>query len=228
MNYLVLYVSICSLISFYICSSLITHWRRASFRKVHGCQPVKKLPQYPFLRGFDMIVNFKHWLRDGEFMETTTRLLAEHGGTFSMRAGGGVGIWTCDLENVKAILSSKTDDFDLPWIRIKTFTPFLGTVRSLPRGLFGPMVGPCSGLVSLIYKFPISTYTRRTFGNSLDLFCEMGQQLIFRTFSKGLRLILRPKSYSESQCMRLTLMVQRKILAQLSTMHLREFLNAPT
>jgi cytochrome P450 len=146
MNYLLLYVSIGLLGFAYLCSSLITAWRRASFAKAHGCQPARQVAQIPFLFGFDMVFNFKKLLKDGAFMETSTRMLEENGGTFCMSIGGGTLIWTRDPENVKAILVSKAEDFDIPWMRIKSFYPVTGdstfsskgTVWSHGRALLRP------------------------------------------------------------------------------------------
>lgn len=134
MNYLLLYMSISSLGFVYVCSSLITAWKRASFAKVHGCQPPRQTAQIPFVLGFDMVLTFKKLLKDGMFMETSNRLLEENGGTFCMKLGGAKPVWTLEPENVKAILVSKAEDFDIPWMRIKAFQPVSGDSTFSSKG----------------------------------------------------------------------------------------------
>jgi cytochrome P450 len=134
MAYLLLYVSIGSLGFLYLYSSLITAWKRASFAKAHGCQPPRQVAQIPFLLGFDMVFGFQKFLKDGVFMETSARLIEENGGTFCMSIGGGKPVWTREPENVKAILVSKEEDFDIPWMRIKAFYPVTGDSTFSSRG----------------------------------------------------------------------------------------------
>lgn len=134
MNYLLLYLSFGSLGFVYLCSSLIKSWKKASFCKAHGCQPARRVSQNPLFFGFDMVFLFQKLLKDEVFMETSTKLLEENAGTFSMSIGGGTPIWTRAPENVKAILSSKAEDFDLPWVRIKAFYPVTGDSAFSSKG----------------------------------------------------------------------------------------------
>lgn len=46
-------------------------------------------------------------------MERTTRMIFENGRTFSMWLGGSKYLWTCEPENVKALLISKAEDFEI-------------------------------------------------------------------------------------------------------------------
>jgi cytochrome P450 len=134
MNYLLLYVSIGLLGFVYLGSSLIAAWKRASFAKAHGCQPPRQASQIPFLLGFDVVFGFQKLLKDGVFMETSTRLLEENGGTFCMSIGGSKPVWTLEPENAKAILVSKAEDFDIPWARIKAFQPITGDSTFSSKG----------------------------------------------------------------------------------------------
>jgi cytochrome P450 len=81
-----------------------------------------------------MILLLQKLLKDGEFMEQSTRLLEEYGGTFCMSIGGGKPVWTREPENVKAMLASKSEDFDIPWMRIKAFYPVTGDSTFSSKG----------------------------------------------------------------------------------------------
>jgi cytochrome P450 len=134
MNYLLLYIGFACLGSYYLWSKLMTARRRAAFSKAHGCQPVRQLPQSPFFFGFDMVFIIQKLLKDGVFMDTFTKWHEENGGTFCMRIGGGKPVWTREPENVKAVLSSKAEDFDIPWMRIKAFYPVTGDSTFSSKG----------------------------------------------------------------------------------------------
>jgi cytochrome P450 len=134
MNYMLLYVSIGCLGIYYMCSHLLTARRRAAVCKANGCKPVKQVPQNPFFFGFDIIFLFQRLLKDGMFMDTSAELLEEYGGTFCMGMGGGKPVWTREPENVKTMLTSRAEDFDIPWMRIKAFYPVTGDSAFSSKG----------------------------------------------------------------------------------------------
>ncbi|KAF2828990.1 cytochrome P450 [Ophiobolus disseminans] len=85
----------------------------------HGCKEPPKLP-------LDLNVVNKQAALEHTFLETTTRLFAEHGKTYKATRSGRTIIRTCDPEVSKAVLSTQFEHFGLQPIRYEEGKGFFG------------------------------------------------------------------------------------------------------
>jgi cytochrome P450 len=113
-------------VCYYLLKKLLSRLRHARMIRQNGCLPPRQLVQQRWLNGFDMPLNFSQWIKDHAFLERTAQLLRENGRTFSLRYAGNTVIWTAEAENIKAMLATKFEDFELSSVRCKAFAPFVG------------------------------------------------------------------------------------------------------
>lgn len=96
------------------------------FKREHGCLPGHQYPQSRWLLGLDKLIDIKTSSHEKRFLQTGFEKAVRFGHeTFNANVMGSQMTMTIDPENVKAILTSKFDDFGLG-IRRKAFGPLLG------------------------------------------------------------------------------------------------------
>lgn len=91
---------------------LITARKTARFARLHGCtEPSSKFPGFPF--GFGYVVSFIPFIRAHRFTAYTYELFTRLGPTFVVSVFGKVVIHTNDPENLKCVLSTSSQDYDI-------------------------------------------------------------------------------------------------------------------
>ena len=96
------------------------------FKRENGCLPGRQYPQSRWLFGLDKLVDIKTSSHEKRFLQTGMDKAKKFGhDTFHASVMGSQMTMTIDPENVKAILTSKFEDFGLG-IRKKAFGPLLG------------------------------------------------------------------------------------------------------
>ncbi|KAL7624685.1 hypothetical protein AAE478_006255 [Parahypoxylon ruwenzoriense] len=106
-------------------------WLRGSYRHyaamaAHGCEPAPFFPGDPL--GLRFLLDTARRIKSHTLLADWRRLYAELGHTFEHRMfpNPGVIIATDEPENVRAVLSARFDDWDIPATRIRAFLPVLG------------------------------------------------------------------------------------------------------
>ncbi|KAK0635775.1 cytochrome P450 [Bombardia bombarda] len=111
---------------------LITHHLHARhlhrrFALQHGCLPARRVPQPGLLEstiGYRLFRSDVRAARKRQTLSTAQRRFRTHGHTFAGVCLGQYFITTIDGDNVKALLSTRMDDFDSG--KIALFGPFIG------------------------------------------------------------------------------------------------------
>lgn len=122
----ILTLGVVTIVFVYLCWQVFLSRQRNVFCMRIGCLPVTAIPQNRWLNGLDMALSFTSWMKDNTFLQQSTRLFDENGPTFSFRVMGRTVIWTRDPQNIKAMLATQADDFELAQRRIKAFRPMTG------------------------------------------------------------------------------------------------------
>lgn len=86
------------------------------------CGPVKDS-----VFGFDFIYNIIFGESDDNYLATTCKLFKEYGSTYSMKSCVWETIFTRDSQNIKQMLSTSFNDFELPHLRLSAISTLLGT-----------------------------------------------------------------------------------------------------
>ncbi|KAH7419513.1 putative cytochrome P450 [Cadophora sp. MPI-SDFR-AT-0126] len=125
-----------ALLAAYFCTAkFLSVQRRNFFAANHGCKAPPALKQNPWLNGFDASYHQIQWMKNNEMFVNITRLFQELSTrTFSLRFAATTRIWTCDPENVNAVLKTKADDFELSWARTEAFRPSIGKAVQASNG----------------------------------------------------------------------------------------------
>jgi hypothetical protein len=103
-------------------SSAIT---AARFKRAHGCQPARQLPQRERLVGWAFYREQVFHVKNKSFLAAVKRRYDENGLTWSTRMLGTTFINTIDPENIKTILATRFADYGLGQ-RLQDFGPLLG------------------------------------------------------------------------------------------------------
>ncbi|KAI0131511.1 cytochrome P450 52E1 [Daldinia grandis] len=92
----------------------------------NGCSPPPLFPNDPF--GLRFLLDAAHHIKSNTLLAAWSGLFQMLGHTFKHRVFPGPGdmITTDEPDNVRAVLSTQFDDWDLPRLRIKAFLPVLG------------------------------------------------------------------------------------------------------
>ncbi|KAH6706586.1 cytochrome P450 [Leptodontidium sp. MPI-SDFR-AT-0119] len=97
------------------------HIRLASER---GCGQPPETPNILF--GLLQIIQLLQALRQNRFLDYINELFSNHGNTFSYNTLGTQSIWTTDPENIRACLSTQSQDFEVGATRHKVIIPLVG------------------------------------------------------------------------------------------------------
>jgi len=119
------YAAIALLVSYYLYSQATRLIADSRFRRAHGCLPPKQYPQAERLIGLGL---FLQRLKDGKNNNLLPRSIERFqntGSTFSFALMGETMYSTIDPENVKAILATQFEDFDLGQ-RLVLWAPLAG------------------------------------------------------------------------------------------------------
>lgn len=111
-----------------------------------GCEPA---PRYPDdVLGIGFLLAMAEAIKQNSMLQQRREMLNSLGHTFVAKTFPDPYdcITTDEFENVKAVLSTKFEDWDLPSIRIKSFLPVLGK-RKIPR--FSLFFSTNNGLVNI-------------------------------------------------------------------------------
>ena len=105
---------------------ILLRYRRRVFAKSKGCLPVPRYPQKDPIFGIDVVLETLKHLKAGGAPQLVVRRYATVGAcTYTSDVMGAKFLHTIEPENVKAILATQFEDFDLPGMR-KVFGPVFG------------------------------------------------------------------------------------------------------
>ncbi|KAI1134314.1 cytochrome P450 [Hypoxylon sp. FL0543] len=92
----------------------------------HGCKPLPSFPKDPV--GVRFLLDAKRLIKSNTLLQGWSQLFVKLGHTFQHRTfpNPGVTIATDEPDNVRAVLSTRFDDWDIPQMRIRAFLPVLG------------------------------------------------------------------------------------------------------
>ncbi|KAK8115251.1 cytochrome p450 domain-containing protein [Apiospora kogelbergensis] len=92
----------------------------------HGCAPPKRIPDDP--TGIRWILSIATAIKQNSLLERISQLLLEMGHTFQHRIfpEWNISISTDEPENLKTVLATRFDDWDIPRHRVRGFHPVLG------------------------------------------------------------------------------------------------------
>ncbi|TLD31505.1 hypothetical protein PspLS_03029 [Pyricularia sp. CBS 133598] len=96
----------------WIWQQVMVYNRRRKIKRDAGCLPAAKFPDWdPFL-GIGFTYNMvKYDILGFQLMKNTVERLEKYGNTFTATAMGYKFVWTCEPENIKAVLSTQFDQF---------------------------------------------------------------------------------------------------------------------
>ncbi|KAK3365841.1 cytochrome P450 [Lasiosphaeria ovina] len=94
------------------------------FTRAHGCEPARSMPQSERIVGLGLFLDDVAAAREHRTLQTAQRRFRELGNTFSGVCMGQYFLTTVDSDNVRALLSTRMEDFD-----------------SGKKALFGPFIG---------------------------------------------------------------------------------------
>lgn len=109
----------------FIAQSISSYVAEARFKKAHGTQPVRKLPQSERILGYGLYKIQKQAMKDQNLLDVVKKRYDDNGTTYSAYLMGQVFVNTVEPENIKAILATNFKDFGLGE-RIRSLGPLLG------------------------------------------------------------------------------------------------------
>ncbi|OTA52999.1 cytochrome P450 [Hypoxylon sp. EC38] len=94
---------------------------------IHGCEPLPSFPNDPI--GVRFLLDARRLIKSNMLLKGWSQLFGALGHTFQHRTfpNPGVTIATDEPENVRAVLSTRFDDWAIPRMRIRAFLPVLGS-----------------------------------------------------------------------------------------------------
>jgi hypothetical protein len=101
------------------------HVRKVRIMKGLKCQPATRMPQQDWL-GIGIFIQQLVALRNNRFLDWTASLFEANGNTFEFVKFGKPTIYTAEPENIKAILATQFEDFEIGWMRSKALSPLTG------------------------------------------------------------------------------------------------------
>lgn len=105
---------------------LVHLYRRLSASYKHGCLPAVRLPQSPWRLGSDIQAQMAAIQRSGHVTRSLQSLFDQHGRTFQATIWGQPWLFTCDVENIKAINTTCFPNFGVEPLRKFTNTGWMG------------------------------------------------------------------------------------------------------
>ena len=121
-------------IVYYISTYLTRSVSRRRLIKQNGCRPPAKQPQRDPFFGIDAIRDSLRALESKTFLKQKQGLYEQYGNTFSSKMATLSLISTIEPENIKAVLYTKFDDFEIGEPRRVAFSPVLGNSILLSDG----------------------------------------------------------------------------------------------
>lgn len=102
-------------------------FRQYTLARSHGCKSaqVKVSLKDPFI-GFDFLYDIFFSKTPDQYLESTWETFGKLGPTYTVKRWTWETIYTCDPQNIKKMLASGFQDFDLPEIRVSTMSPMFG------------------------------------------------------------------------------------------------------
>ncbi|KAI1407327.1 cytochrome P450 [Hypoxylon sp. FL1857] len=102
-----------------------TFWYYSEMER-HGCKPLPSFPNDPI--GVRFLLDARRLIKSNKLLVGWSQLFSTLGHTFQHRTfpNPSVTIATDEPENVRAVLSARFDDWDIPQMRIRAFLPVLG------------------------------------------------------------------------------------------------------
>lgn len=98
------------------------------------CQPAPRLPQKKLLLGLDTLLETVHAVKSKTYLQTILRSYQEQSYTYSKRFLFSSSICTVAPENLKAILSTRFQDYGITSARKDAFRPLIGQNILLAEG----------------------------------------------------------------------------------------------
>ncbi|KAI1493695.1 cytochrome P450 [Biscogniauxia mediterranea] len=102
-------------------------WQDRRFAAANGCKPVPKLQQPEYIIGIKNVIEGAKAWRTSRWLDMWRDRFSTIGTTFQISALGRTTIFTIDPENVKTILATKFEDFDVGERRARLFRPLIGS-----------------------------------------------------------------------------------------------------
>lgn len=120
------FIMLIILVVIYIQTSLRRSLSYCTQMAIYGCEPLPSFPNDPI--GIRFLLDARRLIKSNMLLVGWSRLFDMLGHTFQHRTfpNPGVTIATDEPENVRAVLSTRFDDWAIPQMRIRAFLPVLG------------------------------------------------------------------------------------------------------
>lgn len=101
--------------------------RQYRLARAMGCKSAKSRASLkdPYI-GIDFIYNHLFKRAPATYMDKANRSFLQLGSTYTSKRWTWETIYTCDHRNIKQILATGFDDFELPWVRVGAMSSLLG------------------------------------------------------------------------------------------------------
>ena len=109
-----------------LCEKLAFAWRRRRYCLAHGCKKPTFAPQRDPFFGFDIFMKCEKVIREKRFLDYVAKQFHNSGSTFKWNLMGDELVFTCEPQNLQAMLATSFGDFDLGAFRQKITKPFWG------------------------------------------------------------------------------------------------------
>ena len=110
------------------------HFRKVCLMNQLQCRPAPPIPQDWLGIGF--LLKQIQALRQNRVLDWSLSVFKEHGKTFEIVKFGQQNIYTAEPENIKAVLGTQFEDFEISWMRNTAFFPFAGLGIVTSNGTF--------------------------------------------------------------------------------------------
>ena len=141
----------------------IRTYRRSIFKKENGCKPLPSFPHKDPIFGLDFFIEGSKLLKAGSFLPPTQERwdLVNNGvNTYSHLLLGNQVIDTTEPENIKTILATQFENFQMPRTRLDNSIPLLGHRIFTTDGKEWKIVDLCFAQASIDLSLAISRSLR--------------------------------------------------------------------
>ena len=114
------------LLAYYLFKRTVSVLHRRQLTRDNRCKPLKALPQSEDIFGIGHTLKVIRNRAKKHFLDSVFEYFGDGFWTFSVTILGAPWIETIEAENVKYILSTKFEDFDIAPMRLRSFFPLMG------------------------------------------------------------------------------------------------------
>lgn len=126
MTYPIYAVALGGVVLYFVVSTTTSYIAAVRFKKAHGCEPEKRMPQAERIIGYSFFRKQRRARNEKRLTQLTRERFREIGPTYSSVILGNKFFNTMDPENIKALLATNFSDFGLGQ-RLDTFGSLLGS-----------------------------------------------------------------------------------------------------